>query len=182
MPLDNKNGPFFIVNDKEMSFIDLYERYWERLCILALRFTKDRLSSEDLVQEVFADLLKRYDQKEINNIEAYLFQSIRFQCLNWLKYRKISREHLNRMDWAKRSNFTENEVSLRFINYDIKKIVAGMPPRPRQVFELSRFEHLSNSEIASRLNIKLSTVENHLSCALKTLRLFMKMLFIYFHF
>ena len=175
MSLDNKGGPSFIVNEKVISFNELYERYWERLCILALRFTMDRSSSEDIVQEVFTDLLRRFDQKEINNIEAYLYQSIRFQCLNWLKYKKVSREHLTRMDWAKRSNLTENEVNLRFINYDLKKIVSGMPPRARQVFEMSRFEHLSNNEIASRLNIKLSTVENHLTCALRIVRLFMRM-------
>jgi len=49
-----------------------------------------------------------------------------------------------------------------------------LPPQCRKVFELSRMEQLSYSEIASQLNISTNTVENHISKALKLLRIELK--------
>jgi RNA polymerase sigma-70 factor (ECF subfamily) len=51
-----------------------------------------------------------------------------------------------------------------------------MPPMRRQVFMMSRMEHLSYSEIAERLAISPRTVENHIILALKYLRGFVPML------
>lgn len=52
----------------------------------------------------------------------------------------------------------------------IASVVERMPEQRRKVFVMSRFENRSNDEIASILNIKKKTVENHLNLALKELR------------
>lgn len=47
----------------------------------------------------------------------------------------------------------------------IKMAVENFPERRRQIFSMSRFEGLSNDEIAKRLGISKKTVENHINLA-----------------
>ena len=53
----------------------------------------------------------------------------------------------------------------------ITRIVQEMPEQRRKIFIMSRFELISNEQIASILGISKKTVENHLNLALKQLRL-----------
>lgn len=84
-----------------------------------------------------------------------------------------------------KKNRLHNGVALADISYDqmveevidmkgkdafIASVVERMPEQRRKVFIMSRFENRSNDEIASLLNIKKKTVENHLNLALKELR------------
>ncbi|MBK6947649.1 MAG: sigma-70 family RNA polymerase sigma factor [Haliscomenobacter sp.] len=52
----------------------------------------------------------------------------------------------------------------------IDQAVDNLPPRCRMVFVLSRFEELSNAEIAGKLGISVKTVENQMTKALKQLK------------
>ena len=46
-----------------------------------------------------------------------------------------------------------------------------MPDRRREIFEMSRSQKLSNSEIAEKLGISVRTVEKHIENALADIRL-----------
>ena len=48
--------------------------------------------------------------------------------------------------------------------------ISELPERCRIVFSLSRFEHLSNQQIADELAISIKTVENQMTKALRILR------------
>lgn len=56
----------------------------------------------------------------------------------------------------------------------IEKAIHTLAPQCRKVFEMSRIEQLSYSEIAGQLQISTNTVENHISKALKHLRVELK--------
>jgi len=45
-----------------------------------------------------------------------------------------------------------------------------MSPKRKEIYMLSREQGLSNKEIANKLNISRSTVENHINKVLNTLR------------
>jgi RNA polymerase sigma factor (sigma-70 family) len=49
-----------------------------------------------------------------------------------------------------------------------------LPVKCRSVFVLSRYEHKSNKEIAMQLGISEKTVENHITNAIRQLRLSLK--------
>ena len=52
----------------------------------------------------------------------------------------------------------------------ISKIIASMPQRRREIFEMSRSQKLSNAEIAEKLGISVRTVEKHIENALSDIR------------
>jgi RNA polymerase sigma factor (sigma-70 family) len=54
------------------------------------------------------------------------------------------------------------------------KILNLLPPKRREVFELSRFQAYSNIEIAEKLAISPKTVENHITLAIRFARTFFK--------
>ena len=51
-----------------------------------------------------------------------------------------------------------------------KRMVGELPPRQQEVFKMSRDEHLTYKEIATRLNISEKTVERHINEAIKFLK------------
>lgn len=68
----------------------------------------------------------------------------------------------------------ENEIIrnlyARQIADELDAVVETLSPKCREVFRMSHFEGLSNREISERLNISVSTVENHINNALRQLR------------
>ena len=68
--------------------------------------------------------------------------------------------------WVGRDKL-RNDGSLR--GY-LLRAVYRTAPKCREVFRMSHFEGLSNREISERLNISVSTVENHINNALRQLR------------
>src|SRR4030065_172367 len=63
-----------------------------------------------------------------------------------------------------------DQIVLKELEFKILGAVSELPPRSREIFELSRFKGLKYAEIAEKLNISLKTVENQMSHALEKLR------------
>ena len=68
----------------------------------------------------------------------------------------------NRMMWKKKL--------MLIISKNIYRLIDELPPRRREIFNLSRKEQKSYKEIAILLNISEKTVENQISEALKYLK------------
>src|SRR5690606_2189839 len=65
---------------------------------------------------------------------------------------------------------TDHKLEVRELSDEINHHMMNLPPRCREVFYKSRFEHLKNEEIAAQLNISKRTVETHISHALRHLK------------
>jgi len=52
----------------------------------------------------------------------------------------------------------------------LQQLLQQLPQRCREIFNMSRFQYLSNDEIARQLGISKRTVENQLTTALAHLR------------
>ena len=52
----------------------------------------------------------------------------------------------------------------------IRKIIEILPEKCREVFLLSRYENLSNEEIAQKMDISVNTVRAHIYHALEVIR------------
>jgi len=65
---------------------------------------------------------------------------------------------------------TDHLIRERILMEIIEEGIAEMPQRMREVFEMSRKQHLSHKEIAEQLNISEDTVRKHIQNGLKILR------------
>ena len=52
----------------------------------------------------------------------------------------------------------------------IEKVLASLPPRPREAFVLSKIDGLSRAEVAQSMGIGVRTVESHLEVAMRACR------------
>jgi RNA polymerase sigma-70 factor (ECF subfamily) len=61
-------------------------------------------------------------------------------------------------------------MSFAETNTLIQNNIEALPPQRRTIFKMSRYDHMSNIEIAVKLNLSVRTVEKHIELALKDLR------------
>ena len=67
-------------------------------------------------------------------------------------------------------SLTEERIDAESLREYINSLIEELPPSRREIFRLSRHEHLSYREIAERLSISEKTVETQVNRALRFLR------------
>lgn len=161
-----------IKNGNELAYQVLFDRLWERMYVLAFSLLKDRESSKDLIQEIWIDFWERRRQIENGNIEAYLLQATRFKVYKRMrdsKNVKLSQDILDTLQLPSGDDVMDNMIA-RETRSKIDEIIESLPPKCNQVFVLSRYQGLGNSEISQMLNISKRTVETHVSHALSKIK------------
>jgi len=154
----------------EQAFAEFFARYWPPMYLHAMRMLRDEAACEDVLQEVFLAFWHRAPQLPADTrVEAYLYRMIRNRII------KVIADERQRSDLLADFIHTVNleglpsDASIKeadliaLINDEVSK----MPPRMREVFNLSRNENLSHREIADRLGISGHTVQAQLNNALK---------------
>ena len=164
---------------------DIFRNRKEQYIAYAYSYIRDHTVSEDLFMEAVILLWKnRACFRPDSNIDALLLTILKNKCLDHLRH-----EH-NRINVAgKVKDLYQRELELRIntlehtdpdkiFSEDIQQIVEDtlrtLPDQSRQIFEMSRYQHLSNKEIAEALGMSVKTVEFHISKCLKVLRINLK--------
>ncbi|HVW99196.1 MAG TPA: RNA polymerase sigma-70 factor [Candidatus Babeliaceae bacterium] len=154
------------------SFEELYNRYWSALVNFANKRLDSKEKSEDIVQNIFIDIYQRRASIQLNiSLKAYLFQALKFKILNLYRAETISNKYKKSLFFNPIcKNDLAEELEAKELELIIDRTISHLPEKCRQVFVLSRKENLSNKDISNRLNISVSTVEKHITKALKTLQ------------
>lgn len=163
-------------SDQE-SLTVLYSKYAKNVFSLAFYILKDRAWSEDVVQEVFIHLWGiRHEINEDKDIWLLLYIITRQKALT--KLRSIMRYEVHKQyHWSlinEECEFVDEHIALRELKENLDNALSKLTPTQKQIFNLSRFDGLSHSEIAIKLSISPNTVKNHMVAAMKSLRLHLK--------
>lgn len=163
--------------NKKKSFetAALLEVYYPRLLAYARHFTSDPSVAEDIIQDSFYSFLKKYRSCDEQEFPRIIFTITRNRCLDYLKHQKVSGrqipiersrgELVYGLDFAS-GDSAEQGYLIDEVNAQIAQVLTKLPARCREVFEMSRFQDMSNKEIAQRLDISVKTVKNHMTKAL----------------
>lgn len=128
---------------------------------------------KDFTQDILIKMwIKRADLIHQDNADRYIFTMARNHIVDHLRKAKLD---LSYREQLKLEMFVQKpQVLQKFISTDTENLLAqllhDLPPRQREIVELSRLKGYSHEEIANQLNISNKTVRNHLFEALKTLR------------
>ncbi|MEO9892244.1 RNA polymerase sigma-70 factor [Aurantibacter sp.] len=159
-----------IAQDNVPAFETIYDRYSKSMFLFAMNIFKKREICEDIVQNVFIDFWTKRKEVEVKQLKPYLFQAVKYQIFNQLRNRKISDEDLTRLTIVDISMSITQKLEFDELQELINIQVNKLPTRCQQIFVLSRFQHMSNKEIASELGISVQAVKNQISKALSFLR------------
>ena len=156
--------------DKE-AFRLLYERYYPLFISFAKRMLKDEATAEDLMQNVFVKVwVGRANLNEDKNFRNYLLVAIRNEIYQYFRHAfKVERGGQD-IDVVDGGMNVEVDMSAKELEKKITGVIADMPQRRREIFSMSRYEKLSNKEIAQRLSLSVRTVEKHIENALSDIR------------
>lgn len=159
--------------DDQVAFAEIFDRYNGPLYVHAFKRLQEREECRDLVQELLTTLwLKRKELLITTTLSGYLFMSVRNRIFNLLTKKKLNEEYATAIQYLDlENNFsTDHLVRLKQLTLIIDQEIAALPPRTREIFELSRKGFLSHKEIASQLAISEQTVKTTVNNALKMLR------------
>jgi RNA polymerase sigma factor (sigma-70 family) len=160
----------------------LVEVYGSRQAALS-RFLAARLGSQDDAQDVLQELYLHIDRadpaSEIRDPVAYIFRTAANLARDYVRTRR--RTAARDLAWARLqhsmdgsealddSPSAEQSVDAKQRVSAVHRALAELSPQCRRVFTLHKFEGLSHQQVAARANISRSTVEKHMSTALKHL-------------
>jgi len=155
------------------AFNDLFAKYYKKLYYFAKGYLHSKEDAEGLVQEIFIKVWEnRNDLKKEYSFNSFLFSITYNAILNHYKKKSREKKYLDQIVTEHTSE--TNETSLQ-VEYDsllelAMQTIEELPDKRKLVFKLSRFEGLSNKEIAVQLHLSKRTVENHIQLALRSLR------------
>jgi RNA polymerase sigma-70 factor (ECF subfamily) len=164
------------ISDRDTDeFERMFRLHFLSLARYAYKFVYNVAVAQDLTQSVFLriwELNGKWDPR--GTVKSYLFSALKNKCLNYIKHNKVVKEweyeeHLIsehsqiNMDWEESDRKTK-------LDHAISQALEKMPGKRREVFELSRNEGLTYSEISDLLGITKKSVENHMGNALKFLK------------
>ncbi len=162
------------------SFESFFREYYPKLLGYA-GLLVDRLTAEDVVQDLFAWLWNNKEQLSITtSVNAYLLRSVHNRCMNVIRQDKVRKSHtfseLSNLDGYEEIFFNpEENTTLEKLIFSetqgrINKAIQSLPDQCRKVFILRYEKGLRTKEIAEKLGISLRTVENHIYKAVKILK------------
>jgi RNA polymerase sigma-70 factor (ECF subfamily) len=155
------------------TFEVLYRSHYGGLCDLVYGYVGSRDTARELVQDLF---LTVWDNVSTGGAPVpgapYLYTAARNRALRSLRHGKVEAQYEARQSQAvdDRPCEAENAVVEQELSDAAAAAMRELPERCRLVFSMSRHEHLPNAEIAARLGISVSTVEQQMWRALKALR------------
>ncbi|NSL86423.1 RNA polymerase sigma-70 factor [Chitinophaga solisilvae] len=152
------------------AFAALYQRHVDHLYRTAWKRLQSKAAADDMVQEVFVNFYERRHTIDVP-VKPYLMASLKNRIINEFRNRLIHETHHAAIAATqKQHSLPHTGIDSKTLQLRFRQTLEKMPPKCREVFELSRFESMPNKSIAEKLGISVNTVEKHMGKALAILK------------
>jgi RNA polymerase sigma-70 factor (ECF subfamily) len=148
----------------------LYDKYASKFLGMCMRYAKDRLEAEDILQEGFLKIFGRIAQfSGLGSFEGWMKRIVVNTAItnyrqNLKHYYKQHIDEVNETDID--APFSDSEYSLE----ELLKVIQALPPGYRMVFNMFAIEGFQHKEIAEMMGIDVTTSKSQYSRARKLLR------------
>jgi RNA polymerase sigma-70 factor (sigma-E family) len=148
---------------------ELFREHHLELVRLALLMVGDRATAEDVVQDVFERLHRRWRHlHEPANGLAYARSSVLNACRSVHRRSAVARKHAPRLA-ADSAALGPDGPSALADRSELAQALRALPRRQREVLVLRYYADLDNAEIAATLRIAPSAVRSNCTRGLATL-------------
>ncbi len=150
-----------------LDFTLIFNRNKAKLYNYVLKMISDRMTAEDIVQNVF---LKLYDNmhliKNRQSINCWLFRTARNEVFMFYRKKKIHKDKFGVADTEELEIDALYNLEDIIDKKEIKRLIdnelENIPEEPREVFLLKEYSGLSYSEIAAVMGIDEKLVKSRL--------------------
>ncbi len=156
-----------------IAFDCLYRRYYRKIYQFSFRILKSSEDAENIVQDVFLTLFeKRLRIEKCSSVRCYIFTITYNSAVSQIRRKAKESRYLEYLKSIQVSSQAPADLQLEHDQLvdRLNNIVNSLPDRQREVYNLHRNKGLKYKEIASRMNLSVNTIENHMSRAIKKIR------------
>jgi len=154
------------------AFDTLFGIYSLKIYYFAFSILKSKEDAEDVVQYTFFKVWEKRESINHNLVfKSFLFTIAYNVSIDMLRIRLKEKGHRERISIHASSNYNlEERIEFGDLLVRVNQIAEKLPPRKREIYQLSRVHNLSYNEIAVKLNISVKTVENGIGYSLKYIK------------
>ena len=167
------------------AFNKLFADYHGLFVRFANTYIQDDAAAEDIaVEGLMYYWENRHTLASDSNIPAYILETIKHKCLNYLRHLRVREDVEQRL-----REHQQRVTNLRIVTLEacdpqeifsdeaqrlVDEALAMMSDKTRQIFIMSRYENKTYPEIAAHFSLSVKSVEFHISKALKILKVKLK--------
>lgn len=165
-----------VVQDSERCQAFIYKKYYGYLMAVALRYVKEEMEAEDIVNEAFVKVFRKlhaFSSAEDEDILEKTFKGwmARITVNTAIDKLRSKRDTLALEDISEQDMVPHAvSISTTLEENDILKLLYELPEIQRTIFNLYEIEGFSHDEIGRELNIPESTSRTYLTRAKSRLR------------
>jgi RNA polymerase sigma-70 factor (family 1) len=156
------------------AYTVFFKTYYSPLCYFAAQLIRDKPAAEDIVKDTFIKLwTKHKDFESPQNVKAFLYITVRNASLNYLRHLGVRETAQKELLYLGRDREDAHVLHSMIKTEILNKVYWRMerfPEKRRHIFKLAYLEGLKNEEIASMLDISVSTVKTQKARAILALR------------
>lgn len=135
---------------------------------IAYHFLRDRAAAEEVAQDVFLQLHRRFDEFESDAHMAFWLRKVAsHRSIDCVRKRKVQAA-VGLADAPVLS--VEGVPEDHFLNRRLQLLIGSLPEKPRMVMILRYQEDMMPEEIAAAMDMPVRTVKSHLQRSLAMLR------------
>jgi len=155
------------------AFEILYKKYIRQIYYFSMKYLKDQIEAEEIVQCLFMKVWEKRDTlNEELSFSSFLYRIAVNDIYNLIKKKSYELKYLEYEKLNAKDTYYDiyDQVLFNDFDHQLEKLIDQLPPQRKKIFLMSRRDNLSYQEISSKLNISIRTVENHIFRTLKYLK------------
>ncbi len=158
------------IKGEELAYAELMNRYKKKVETIVLRIVRQKIETEDLVQEIFTKAFTSISSfKSEFSFSTWLYKIATNHCIDFVRKKRLSTYSLDEdyeleedsiqreiPDWSK---LPDRELFEKQRNEIIHQAINSLPEHYRKVIIMRHFEEKSYEEIAKELKLPIGTVK-----------------------
>lgn len=155
------------------AFERIYRRFYPKIVLYTMRFTRSKVMAEEITQEVFIKLWETRERVDpALAFDSYLYRIARNHALNVVKRIQTENFVMGQLTYQQPlfGSATDSHLDYTECQTVIDKAIEMLPPKRQEIFRMSKLEYVRHDKIALHLDISKHTIKSQIVKASKFIR------------